>query len=216
MSEKTTVAILFLVLSGTLWSCDSTTGIDVDLDAFDAIPNFEQLDLGALQTEGSYDYWEIRTAFEGFAYQVIGTGGTLSKEDLDPEVIEALDTLAVEIGFGLGCLPGYCYTYVVSVRDGSVIEVRSTTDALAAFLAPIDVWEEAAFLAYAHGYYWAAFDKELGAIRRTEDGYDMVALKTVEFCDPVRTDRFLLHIDVSGLLTEVASEVWRSDEGVCI
>jgi hypothetical protein len=41
-------------------------------------------------------------------------------------------------------------------------------------------------------------------------------LKLVAYCDPIQTDRFLLHVSSSGVVTERSREVWRQSFGVCI
>ncbi len=70
-------------------------------------------------------------------------------------------------------------------------------------------------LAAAEGFDWSG-EVETGAIRPVEGGYEMVALRLVETCDPIRTDRFLLAVQAGGAIEELGSEVWEEEPGVCI
>ncbi len=202
-----------LLLAGFMLGCGSL----VDLEDFEPIPSLSDLDLTAVNPALSWDYWELREGIGGppdpdSRDRVIGRSG--SRGELDPEVVAALDTLHLQHGVGNRCLPGYCFFYIASVRE-SEIQTWSSAAAWADFFGVIDRPEEAILLAAAHDYHWGGM-KETGAIKAVVDGYELVVLKTVGYCDPVQVDRFVLHISASGAVVVKESEVWSKEEGVCI
>lgn len=200
------VAILGAGCSG------SPTGIDdLDLGEFDALPAFESLDYERVTPADDYDYWELRQAIEGISGQAIAVVG--SRESLPPEVQDELEAIALETGFGPDCLPGGCHEYIVSV-SGTSVETWATIPRLREFLGAVDTREDAALLVHAHGYYWSG-EKRGGAIRGTGDGYDVIALRLVQYCAPVQVDRYLLRVSGSGELAIRAREVW-SRSNACI
>lgn len=204
---------ILLLTAGLTLSCGSL----VDLEEYDTIPELDSLDFAAVSPARSYEYWELRLAYggppdPGVLDHVIGRSG--SRLELDPELVAALDTLHVEHGVGNRCLPVLCFFYIASVRESTIETWTSIADWIA-FFGPIDRPEEAALLAAAHDYYWTG-RKETGAIKAVADGYELVVLKTVAFCDPIQVDRFVLHVSSSGTITEKDSETWSKDEGECI
>ena len=128
-----------------------TSAFDVDMSNFSPLPAVENLDYSRVTPAQSHPYWELRYAFEGGAPTILGAGGTLTRDQLDPAQRAELDAARVPTGFALGCLPGHCYKYVAAV-NGSV-SLYNTAPALAAFLGDIDSMEEAALMAHARGLY---------------------------------------------------------------
>ncbi len=185
------------------------------LEGFSALPAFEQLDYASVTPARDYDLWELRYSFEGQGYEVLGSGGSKSKEEIDPSVLEAFEAAHPEVGFDIDCLPGFCYKYVASL-EGTSVELWTTPERLSSFLALLETEADAALLAKAHGYYWIGDDVETGAIRAASAGYELVVLKLVETCDPVRVDRFRLQISATGVLSVRDSEVWQENRGACI
>ena len=177
-------------------------------------PPLEELDFSRVSPAGSPALWELRSAMEGTPHRVIGEGGTRMREEIDPDLLAAFDATTAADGFGPGCPPVRCYLYFV-VLDGTEIETARTTEEAVDFLGSIGSAEEAALVAAAHGYHWGQ-EPETGSVRPSGDGFELVVLRTVELCDPVRTDRFRLRVSASGELSVRDREVWRRDEGVCI
>jgi hypothetical protein len=208
------LALLLWLLVVCSAGCDSTTGLDVDLSAFNQIPSLEDLDYGSVVPGVDYDYWEYRLAYGNFEFQVFGSAGLHSREDLDADLLAVFDTVFPAFGFGNACLPGDCYYYVASVRGGT-IETWAGPDGFRAFVEIIDSEADAILLARAHDYYWGS-EKKTAAVRTVAGGYELVVLKTVEFCDPVQVNLYLLNISRDGTLAERQSAVWTRESGVCI
>ncbi len=185
------------------------------MEGFAALPAFEELDYASVTPARDFDYWELRYSFEGQGYEVLGSGGSQKKVDLDPNVLEDFETAHSQVGFDIGCLPGFCYKYVASV-EGTSVELWSSPGRVSSFLAPLDTEADAVLLAKAHGYYWIGNDVETGAIRAAGDGFELIALKLVETCDPVRIDRFRLYVSRMGAVSVSDSEIWQTERGACI
>ena len=162
--------------------------------------------MSKLETAESFDYWELRFAFIEDSYEVISAGGTQAKNELSQETLAAFEAYTSEEGFGVGCLPGYCYYYIVSVKDAH-IKTWSTPEKSKDFLGNISSKEEAILLVLAHGYHWDEQDKNAGAIRSTERDFELIVLDLVKACDPVQTNRYVLLVTFLGEVVEKASEV---------
>ena len=127
---------------------------------------------------------------------------------------DALDATAPDTGFGEGCLPGTCYRYVVTV-DGGDVTALTTRDALANFIGDIDSRDEAILRVAARAHTWWDDGAHTG-IRPAVDGWDIVVLETVAFCEPIQTDRVRFYIGLDGRILAGAREVWQQDESGCI
>jgi hypothetical protein len=202
-------------LSATLLGCDSS--FEVDLADFEQLPALEGLDYSRVVPSDSLDYWEYRFAFFGSAPpdSVIGSGGWRTKDSLGSGLIASFDSTQAETGFGIQCLPGYCFKYILGVSDNQFL-MWATQEELGDFLGTIDSREEAIILVDGFRYHWNTVDKAEGGIRDVEDGFELVVLKTVEFCAPVQTNRYVLHVSTSGVITELQEEVRYKDESACI
>lgn len=206
-----------VLLAGVLLvaACDAS-GPDplVDFAEFTALPALAELDASAVEPAVPTELWELRRSDFGEIQEVLVAGGTTGREGVDPATLDAFDALSPQFGFGILCLPGNCFYFLASVRGGTV-EAWRTAEEVRAFLGPIDAPEEAALVALAEGYFWRD-ELESGAIRERDGGWEVVALRMVSSCDPIRTDQYLLRISVGGELIVRDSRVWESEAGVCI
>jgi hypothetical protein len=205
--------IAFLAAAGS--GCDSS--IEVDPRDYDKIPALEQLDYSQVDPAEALRYWEYRFGFGGpeSDHTVIGSGGATIKDSIDASLIASFDSARAETGFGVFCLPGYCYKYIVAIR-GNHFALWATENELLNFLGEIDSREEAIMLIDANGYHWSTIDIQDGAIRDIDDGYELVVLKTVEFCAPIVTKRYLLRVSSTGVITVVEEEERYRNEGACV
>lgn len=178
------------------------------------IPQLGDLDFAAVSPAVSYDLWELRESFGGVEHSVIGSGGAKARSEIDLDLLAAFDATTVPFGFGPGCLPGHCFYYFAALAGAEIVTARLAGE-VADFLGAIGSPEEAALVASAHGYHWGS-ERETSSVEPVGDGYELVVLQTIEFCDPVRVDRFRLRVSASGDLSVLASEVWEREEGVCI
>lgn len=198
-----------------LVSCDSS--LEVDFADYDPLPALDELDYSRVEPAEALDYWEYRFAFQGLGPpdSVIGFGGTRTKESLSSDLRASFDSTRAEDGFGVRCLPGHCYKYIVAVQDNQLL-IWATADELVDFLGVIGSREEAIMLVDGHRYFWSPVDKLEGAIRDIEGGFEFVVMKTVEFCAPVQTNRYLLRVSRTGVISELQEEIRYKDDNACI
>lgn len=186
---------------------DSPSGLGiVSLEDFSVLPPFEALDYVSVTPAGDYDLWELRVSTSD-GYQVLGSGGSKSKAELDPDVLEAFETAHSEVGFDVDPVACFCYKYIASLKGASV-ELWTSPERLASFVSPLESEADATLFAKAHGYYWKGDELETGAIRRTSDGYELIVLELLG-CNPHRVDRLRLYVEQAGGLDVRASEVWQ-------
>ncbi len=168
----------------------------------------------AIQPAQPFDLWELRSVGPDLRHEVVASGGIRAREEIDPETLRTFDRFLVTSGFAQGCLPGHCFSYLISIQG---TQIRTWTDptGLAAFLGPIDAPIEALLLARGHDYYWSG-ELEAGAIRATGDGYELVVLKLVSACAPVQVNRYLLRVRASGEIRVLRNEVRDKNKEACI
>ncbi len=119
--------VVLMLLSG----CTQTTPASgsgarlrsLDLSLFTQIPTMRAIDAGAvsldLHPSAEYDYWELRGVDNG-ALSVLAQGGNRKLEELSPDLratIEKSKTGHGEGGFGRGCLPAWCFKYVLTFLE---------------------------------------------------------------------------------------------------
>ncbi len=189
---------------------------DIDLETFEIIPVFEELDLAAVTPAEPATYWELRFASPGGSTEVIGSVGEKCADAADTAACTSeFDQLSTDAGFGTGCLPGYCSNYVV-VNRGDTNTVIDTQQELIDFLGPIDAAAEAALVARASGYWWDSSQRSTADVRAVDDGFELLVLGLVSDCVPVRDDRFLLHIATDGAVTVQRQQIYSAVCGACI
>lgn len=188
-------------------------GLGVDLEDFEPIPSLLDLDYASIQPAQTWDYWEVRFSNGPEDRRILGSGGNVARTDLDPATVAVLDALAPPSGFGIGCLPGYCYKYVAATRNGSV-ETFLTREQLRDFVGPVDVLAEAVLVVDAHGF--SRGEPGETGYRRTTDGWEFVVVQLIRDCVPITYDRILLRLLEDGTLIEVKRELWETLENACV
>ena len=209
--------VRWMPLLAILAACDSPVGLDVDMDQFDAIPALEALSIANLQPASNWDYWELRRVMPGgpMPDRVVGSGGPLSRAQLPPAATAELDVLAPQSGFAIGCLPGYCFSFIAAVRDDEVTTFLDL-DALRSFIGVVDTMEEAALLVHAMGYQWDMDHEATGVRALSDGGWEFIVTMLVRDCAPIQYDRVLLRVDRPGTVSVRGREVWQRHEGACI
>ncbi|HEX9691826.1 MAG TPA: hypothetical protein VGA22_06995 [Gemmatimonadales bacterium] len=191
-------------------ACDTP----IDLDGLTPLPDEAELDLAVIALAEPVDYWEFRIGSPTAVWQVLGGAGTKTRDQLDSATLATFDSTIPPTGSSHRCLPGDCFFYVAAIRNDSIWSY-STPDELLTFLGPLGTIEEAALLVTFHDFDLGG-DLDESGYRAAADGWELLVLKLVAYCDPIQTDRFLLHVSSSGVVTERSREVWRQSFGVCI
>lgn len=185
----------------------------LEVEQYDLLPPFQNLDFAAVTPSTAFELWELRAGWEGAPHQVLARGGTVDRGAIAPALRAQFDGTEASTGFDPACLPAYCYKYLVSL-SGTTIRTWTTFQEAQAFLGTIDNRVEAAILAKADGFFWET-PKETAAIRDLPDGYELALLRLVNFCAPIRYDRFRIRIHASGSLILVKRELWRERKNEC-
>ena len=204
-----------LLLACLLAGCNSVTGLDVDLTRFDALPDVSALDFSTVAPAQEWTYWELRMSWGTPEDRIVlGAGGALSEAELPPEIRLELEDVHLPSGFAGGCLPSWCFKYIVAVDGAGQVVTISTTEELRAFLGSTDSLAEAVLLLDSHGFHWS--DDRQGIRMRNDEGWEAVVLEWVRACDPVQTDRVLVTVGRDGSVRVVAREIWQRLDGACI
>jgi len=187
-----------------------------DTTGFEAIT--EPMRFGTLAPNESYEFLEFRVSECGSegSYQIIYTEGEKCIISAEPSCLEDIDSLRPEFaGYDTGCLPACCSEYLVAQLDGENILIE-TLEELTVFLAPINSISDALVLVDGHGYFFSRDDVDKSGIKTVTGGYEIIALRTTAFCDPITTTQYLLFISEDGTI-EIRNEREESrEDGVCI
>ncbi|MEO2072001.1 MAG: hypothetical protein ABGW99_11770 [Zunongwangia sp.] len=213
-------SIFFLVI--LLFSCSGDDeGLRVNFNDFEAIP--EAYPFSDIQPETPIAYFEYIQSMPDYEdpddqnsiiYRnnvLFSFGETCS----DVSCKTAFNELQAEEGFNYSCLPGYCFSYIKYQRQKDNFLVTSKEDVLN-FLGEINTPGEALLVARANGYYWAVDEKNNGAIKEVQDGFELIVVKTVSYCLPFQTNRFHLKVDRQGNITIVSEEIAEIGENSCV
>lgn len=188
----------------------------VDVETWDQLPELSDLDVAQVTPAEPAIVWELRLGFSEDRYDLVTGVGLDAKDTLAPDVRLAFDSVSVlPPGAFTACPPGLCFYYIASLDDDGP-HVWSSTAEVVAFLAPVDAPAEAAIVARLSGYHWSVHDKAQGAMRSTAEGFELVVLQIVSFCDPVQVNRFHILVTTAGEVHELAEDVVSKESGVCI
>jgi len=197
-------------------------GIDVD--------DFEQISCGPdegsryvddLAPKTPADYVELRSG-DGFTdtgmldLNVIGTSGDKCGGATDLAACEAAIAAAgATSGFRIGQCVDFCMNHIIVKNTGDAVEVLSTKEAVLDWIAPIDTAGEAVLAASLAGYWVACDNPELGGVKDTGSGFEVLGSKYTAVCAPIERTLYRLAIASDGSVTELESEVVERDSA-CI
>jgi hypothetical protein len=138
-----------------------------------------------------------------------------NKMDLSGACLDLFEKLpAQEDGFAKGCRP-LCYFHYIVTAENNKPKVYTDLSALHKFLGEIDSDGDAALLAFAYGYEFDYNNKDAAAVRKVNDGYEVLCKKLVRNCNPIQYNQLWLHISTKGTIT-IKQEVIYSTLDACI
>lgn len=202
------------ILPFLLYSCSNDDGFETS--GFDPIT--EAMLFQTLSPAENYEYFEFRNAECGLEgpFQTIYSEGEKCSIESEPNCVEEIDALRPEFsGYDTSCLPACCSEYVVAQLNGMNI-LFDTVDELNAFLGPIDTVSDALILVDASGYYFQRNNIGKSGIKKVPGGYEIIALRTTAFCDPIITTQYLLLVSESGVIEIMAEREEKREDGICI
>ena len=133
----------------------------------------------------------------------------------DADCRTAFYNLQADAGFITGCLPSYCF-YYIKYQTQEESHVATSKEDVLDFLGEIDTPGEALLVARANDYYWSVNNKNNGAIKEIQDGFELIVMETVSYCLPFQTNRFHLKVDRQGNITIVSEEIAEIGENSCV
>jgi hypothetical protein len=202
----------FLAATVFLAGCSNALGIDDD--ELTRLPSLEQLDYSRITPAQTHRYWELRESWgAGSPLRILGASGQVPRSQLDSASVAALNNTNPPSGFAIGCLPGYCYKYIIALNGA--VQVYANADALLQFLGSVDSMEEAALVAHSHNLYWSPDDTATG-FAQVSSGWEIVGLELVKDCAPVQTDRVHILVRRDGIVRELGREVHSKLENACV
>lgn len=210
MKFTTTFPSIFLVLISSACK-DDDSKISVNLDEFEQIT--QEYPYSSVSTKESIDYWELISS--SIPDALFSAGTKCANSSNEGECIYDFNaTISENAGFNIGCPPGFCFMYI-RYQNKDHIALVTTRDGVKEFLGEIDTKSDAILLTIANDYHFSTTKKEIGAIKETKDGYEILVTKLVKFCTPIQTDRFLLKVSRNGVVKILKQEVYSTSNG-CI
>ncbi len=210
---------MMTALAALLSACgdDSSSFIDeLDLSEYETIRAVESLDLDTISVDASVTYWELREDEQhpDGAPNVLGATGQLCDGASDEAACRTeFEELSSTTGFGWHSHPLDLF-YYLAVNEGESNSTIASKDDVLSFLGDIESTDEAVLAALAEGYYWDT-DKEAGAIKEVEGGFELIVVKSVSLCLPIQSNRILLRIDRDGTQSVLREEVLRKLDDHC-
>ncbi|MFD2587454.1 hypothetical protein ACFSQJ_10970 [Croceitalea marina] len=207
-------SLLFAIIVGLSFIfCDKENNInriDLNLDDFEAISN--RFPFEDLKPDSSVDYWELIYFIDNRAEVLLSSGvkcqGALEQE----ECIIRFDKFTnPSDGFAIDCLPDFCF-YFVKYTLEETTTVATKTDEIIRFLGSVDSNADAILIAFSKGYKFSTENVEIGGIRETQFGYELLVTKLINTCNPLRIDRFHLQITTDAEVTVINSEVYDTSD----
>lgn len=174
--------------------------------------------LTGLALEPPADYLELgRGAKQHPDYQKLQSVGTPCATATDPEACQsALDALESQGGFFLGhCLPE-CIGYVLVTTSGDDVAALGPKEAVLAAMGTIDSPADAMLAVELAGYNIGCGELLRGGVKTVEGGFEVLATRYTEVCQPVVETRYRLAVSPAGEITELDSDIASRSEGECI
>ena len=214
-------ALKVSLASPLVFSCGA--GIDTrSFDAIDCESNGSSFSISNLKPAMAVDYAELRRLF-----MFGGTPDPMQKDTLlasfgtrcgtaadKPACEAALDALKGTKGFGSRCLQ-ICTEDYLATTTGDTLGTIDTLEALKAFLGTIDTPHEALLLASTRPVNFACGDKSKGAVRKTQDGFEVVGYDGHACGEGASVNQRVLAVGSDGSVSEISSAILERGQPGC-
>lgn len=164
-----------------------------------------------------FDYWELIKHTTDHKETIQFRFGVICKDSNNPRKC-TYDFFRMDdtgINFNYDPKNSRAYYYLKSNQQ-DYNKTWNSVDELKAFLGIIDSEGDALLLAAANGYFFAKDDRYMSGIRKKDDGYDVIGLKTISTCEPLQINKFLLQIDKNGNIKAKDEIIFIDDQKKCI
>lgn len=190
----------------------------VDTRAFEEVPcSGSTFSIADLKPAAATDYAELRRIFMAgdSTESLVSAFGTRCKNASNAASCDsALTALKATQGFGRQCLQ-VCTEYYVATQQADAIGSLTTLEALKAFLGTIDTPTEALLLAHSQPLHFACADKSRGAVRKTENGWEVIGYEGVACGENTAVTQHVLSIGNDGSITELSTAVLERGKPGC-
>lgn len=204
--------ILLLIIPFLCLGCSDD--FDINVDEFEAI--LDKYPYDELKPELDINYFEYINSYgvdNGVLHEtILYSSGKICETE---KCLTQFNNLSsTKNGFRIGCLPIFCFDYIKYQRDENSYIITNKEEVLD-FLGQINSTSDAILLAIANGYSFNIANKKEGAIKKTEDGYELIMLKNISYCAPFQINWYHLKITANGLIT-ILKEGEHTKDNSCV
>ncbi len=209
--------ILFLLTIFSLIGCTDEDIIEASWDYtdFKAINSYQPFQ--DVKPAYDFDYWELIKHNSNNQEVVQFRFGAICKDANEPMKCAfsffKMDQMGINFSEGSNSDESY---YYLKSNQQDYNKIWDSIEELKSFLGPIDSEGDALLVAAANGYYFEKDDINMSGIRKTNDGYDIIGLKTIKVCEPLQINQYFLKIDKNGNLDATAEKAFIDDEKKCL
>ena len=179
--------------------------LDADLSTFDPVSEFP---FENINPEMDIDYWEVSGFLNGDLLNTYYKSGELA---CAPENCYDYPGIATNCFSDNMCLQDYCCRLLI-YRSMDDFYAIGDMPALLSFLGEIDTPSEALLLVFLNNFEFG----NIGAIKPTDKGYQIIAYQLVNDCHPIQYDQFLLEVDKMGNISVLDQAIYHVSVGMCI
>lgn len=206
------IRIIFCISAVIIFctSCIRDEELVKDMEGFKPIA--EPYPFSRITTVPEVDYWEVShsSGDEDTAIVVASWGNRCSLNGFQDTCSIAYDFVSDSIGSFYFCyFPPSCYKYFIRYEYMGVVKAIWTHESLVDFLGSIDTKDDCLLLIHMNEYNFLLNDIDNGAIRKVDEGFEVIARKRLSDC-PVQTARFHLFVSEEGdieILNRIDDEV---------
>lgn len=208
----------FAIVLLTLTSClnEDLDSVTWEESAFEPISSLQPYE--AVAPAYDFDYWElVWHAGEKGEEFVHFRNGSICKDANDPMQCSFqfyyMDRSGA--GFDNGSKEPTSSYYFLRSNEQGYNKYWYTREELSVFLGAIDSKGDALLVAASNGYFFGKHDIKASGIRKHQNGYQIICLKTVSNCAPLQINRVLVEVDQNARLTVLDEDVYLREDQAC-
>lgn len=160
-----------------------------------------------------FDYWEVVSPSDDPEGKILFRKGLICREAENP-INCTLDFYGKGRKELAAHLAGNAPFYIRTNQKG-YNKLWQDRDEILKFTGIVDSEGDALLIAAAYGYFFEIGDTWMSGVRKRNDGYEIIALKTVNNCQPRLINQYLLKVDRNGNISANAEKVFIDEEEAC-
>ncbi len=185
----------------------------IDDGSFEALPSEQPFQ--GVNPSYEFDYWELVWQDNlGNEFVHFKTGTKCKNIEISHNCLKEFNDLdGSGAGFGINKRGGH---YFIRTNENGYNKAWTSIAELNEFLGHIDSYGDALLKAAAHGYYFEKENTRLSGVKKVADHFEVIAMKVMNECNPLRIDQFLLKIDKTGDIEVVLKNIFLEEASSCI